>query len=76
VNTHNVLFHFNRLLFGVASAPAIFQRIIEGILKGIQGVCIYLDDILITGKTEEEHLTNLEQVLKQLEAAGMHLKCN
>jgi len=76
VNTHKGLFHFNRLPFGVASAPTIFQRIIEGMLKGIPGVCIYLDNILITGKTEEEHLTNLEQVLKQLEAAGMHLKCN
>jgi len=60
VNTHKGIFHFNRLPFGVASVPAIFQRIIEGILKGIPGVCIYLDDILIMGKTEEEHLTNLE----------------
>ena len=76
VNTHKGLFRFNRLPFGVASAPAIFQRIIEGILKGIPGICIYLDDILITGKTEEEHLTNLEEVFRQLEAAGMRLKRN
>jgi len=76
VNTHKELFHFNGLPFKVASVPAIFQRIIEGMLKGILGVCIYLDDILITGKTEEEHLTNLEQILKQLEAAGMCLRHN
>ena len=75
MNTHKGLFCFNRLPFGVSSAPAIFQRIMEGILKGIPGVSIYLDDILITGRTEEEHLTNLEQVLKQLEVSGMHLKC-
>ena len=76
VNTYKGLFWFNRLPFGVASAPAMFQRIMEGILKGIPGVCIYLDDILITGNTEEQHLANLEQVFKQLEAAGMCLKCN
>ena len=76
VNTHKGLFWFNRLPFGVASAPAMFQRIMEGILKGIPGVCIYLDDILITGNTEEQHLANLEQVFKQLEAAGMRLKRN
>ena len=76
VNTHKGLFRFSRLPFGVASAPAIFQRIMEGILKGIPGVCIYLDDILITGYTEEQHLVNLEQVFKQLEAAGMRLKRN
>jgi len=76
VNTNKGLFCFNRLSFRVASVPTIFQKIIEGILKGIPGVSIYLDDILIMGKTEEEHLTNLEQVLKQLKAAGMHLKRN
>ena len=73
VNTHKGLFRFNRLPFGVASAPAIFQRIMEGVLKGIPGVCIYLDDILITGQTEEQHLANLEQVFQQLEAAVTYL---
>ena len=76
VHTHKGLFWFNRLPFGIASVPAMFQRIMEGILKRIPGVCIYLDDILITGNTEEQHLANLEQVFKQLEAAGMRLKCN
>ena len=46
----------------------------EGILKGIPGVSIYLDNILITGKSKEEHLTNLEHVLKQLKVSGMRLK--
>ena len=74
VNTHKGLVCFNWLPFGVSSAPAIFQRIMEGILKGIPGVSIYLDDILVTGKSEEQHLANLEQVLKQLKVSGMRLK--
>ena len=45
------LYHFNRLPFGVASAPAIFRRTMETLLHGLRGVSIYLDDILITGAT-------------------------
>lgn len=56
INTHQGLFRYNRLPFGVSSAPGIFQRTMETILKGIPHVTVYLDDILIMGKTEAEHL--------------------
>ena len=39
-------------------------------------MCVYLDDILITGATEEEHIHNLDTVLTRLENAGMRLKHN
>ena len=55
VNTHRGLFQYNRLPFGVSAAPAVFQRTMENLLRGCQGVCIYLDDILIAGSTTEEH---------------------
>ena len=74
INTHKGLFEYKRLPFGVASAPSIFQRTMENLLQGIKGICVYLDDILITGPTEEEHLRNLAQVLQRLESAGMRLK--
>ena len=59
INTHKGLFQYTRLLFGVSSAPAIFQRTMENLLQGLEHVVVYLDDILITGQTEEEHLANL-----------------
>ena len=73
VNTHQGLYQFTRLPFGVASAPAIFQKIMDEILQGIPRVVCYLDDILISGSSDKEHLTNLEEVLKRLREAGIHL---
>ena len=61
--------------FGVAAAPSIFQRTIETLLQGIPHVSIYLDDILVTGTSEAEHLETLDQVLNRLEIAGFRLKC-
>ena len=46
----------------------------EGILRGIPHVTIYIDDILITGETEDEHLKNLDEVLTRLEGRGLRLK--
>ena len=75
INTHKGLFEYTRLPFGVASAPALFQRTMENLLQGLKHVCVYLDDILVTGSSEREHLENLAEVLKRLESAGMRLKC-
>ena len=74
INTHKGLYCYNRLPFGVASAPSIFQRTMENLLQGINHVCVYLDDILVTGTTEQEHLENLDAVLSRLGSAGMRLK--
>ena len=74
INTHKGLYEYTRLPFGVSSAPSIFQRTMENLLQGIEKLAIYIDDILITGRTEEEHLCNLDEVLQRLEEAGMRLK--
>ena len=46
----------------------------DNLLQGIPRVCVYLDDILVTGKSTEKHLKNLEEVLSRLRNAGMWLK--
>ena len=46
----------------------------ESILQGLPYVSVYIDNILVTGDTEEQHLLNLEEVLRRLEEAGLHLK--
>ena len=74
VNTHLGLYCYTRLPFGVASAPAIFQRIMDQLLNGLTGVRCYLDDIIITGKSTEEHLNHLSRVLERLQDKGFRLK--
>ena len=59
INTHQGLYKYTQLPFSIASAPAIFQKTMDTILRGMPGVICYIDDILITGKTEKEHLDNL-----------------
>ena len=74
VTTHKGLYRYTRLPFGIASAPAVFQRIMEQILQGIPQVAVYLDDLLVTGRNEAEHLRVLRQVLERLRQYGVRLK--
>ena len=74
INTHQGLYEYTKLPFGVSSAPAIFQRSMDSILQGLPQVICYLDDILITGKSEGEHIKNLEEVLKRFKEHGITLK--
>ena len=74
VNTHRGLFQYNRLPFGISSAPGIFQRVMESLLSGIPSVVVYLDDILVSGPTVEEHLETLDTVLQRLSEAGLRLR--
>ena len=73
INTHKGLFQFNRLPYGVSSSPRIFLRTMENLLQGIPFVVVRVDDILVSGSNDEEHLANLEEVLKGLSEAGLRL---
>jgi hypothetical protein len=60
--------------FGLTSAPATFQRLMNEVLREFLDVCVvvYLDDILIYSKTEAEHLQHVTRVLEALRKAGLH----
>ena len=74
VNTHKGLYQYTRLPFGIASAPAVFQRTMDTILQGAEGVACYIDDIIVTGRTPAEHVEHLEEVLKRLLRHGVRVK--
>ena len=60
-------FCFNRLPFGITSAPEHFQRRMTEILGDLEGVICLVDDILITGRTQEEQDQRLVEVLSRLQ---------
>lgn len=79
LSTHKGLYRPTRLMYGIASAPAIWQRHMEIILQGIEGVSVFLDDIKITGPDDNTHLNRLDQVLKRLSDHNMRVnseKCD
>lgn len=69
--TQRGYFAYKRLPFGVSFAPALFQRTMDQILSGIDGVACYLDDILITAPNLTLHMLRLKEVLHRLKAAGL-----
>ncbi|XP_044155518.1 uncharacterized protein K02A2.6-like [Bufo gargarizans] len=73
INTHKGLFQYNRKVFGIAPAPAIWQRIMDEVLAGIPFTQCLLDDMLITGPTDEEHRKNVEAVLGRLQKYGLRV---
>ncbi len=74
ITTQKGLFQYSRLPFGVSSAPAIFQRAMDSLIQGVPHTVAYMDDLLVTGESEESHLQNLEAVLSRLQTAGVRLK--
>ncbi len=77
--THDGLFRFKRVPYGLATAPSCFQRMMSEILKGQSGAHCYLDDIMVAGATLKEHDENLQAVLQRIDKAGLKLnmaKCH
>ena len=79
INTHKGLYSYNRLVFGIAASPSIWQRTMDQILKDIPNTSCILDDIIITGKSDEEHLKTLDTVLQRLQDYNLRVnrdKCS
>jgi len=76
--TQEGLFEFNVMPFGLCNAPATFQRLMDCVLAGLQwsNCLVYIDDIIIMGRSFDEHLHNLQQVFNWLKLAGLKLHPN
>ena len=74
INTRRGLFRYTRLPFGISSSPAIWQRFIEQVLAGLNGTCVIMDDLLVGGVNDDEHLRNLEAVFQQFQKYGLRVK--
>ena len=74
-------YEYNRMPFGLTNAPATYQRVMEACLGDLHlNIChIYLDDLIVYGRTFEEHLDRLQRVFQKLREAGLKLtpkKCH
>nr|KAG5690638.1 hypothetical protein BaRGS_022137 [Batillaria attramentaria] len=64
-------YFYKRLPFGISSAPEIFQRTVEDILKDTEHVLYYFDDILIFSEDNNSHEKHLDDVLQKLHSRNM-----
>lgn len=69
-------YEYNRMVMGMKTAPATFQRLMNSVLMGLQGLkCfVYLDDIVIYGRSFEEHNNRLLEVFDRIRNANLKLK--
>ncbi|KAF6035044.1 hypothetical protein EB796_006640 [Bugula neritina] len=74
INTPFGLYRYNRMCFGIASSPAQFQRCMDSLTVELPGVAAYLDDLIITGSTVDEHWANLNRLLAKLQEHGFRLR--
>ena len=64
---------YNRLPFGISSAPEYYQKQISSIIEGLPGVACLMDDIVVFGSTQDEHDSRLRTTLTRLQNAGVTL---
>ena len=71
-------FQFKRMAFGLTNAVPTFQRLMMNVLSGLIGkkCLVYLDDVLVLGRSLEENLHNLKDVLDAIRDAGLKLNSN
>jgi len=69
---HRGKFEFSRMPFGVMNTPAIFQELMQEVLKEDVEYCSpYMDDVTVYSETWEDHLEHIRRVLGRLQSAGL-----
>ena len=68
------LFEWNRMPFGIKTAPFIFQRAMKKVFAGLDFVLVYLDDIVVLSDNENEHAEHLKEVFKRLQEYNIKVR--
>lgn len=76
-----VLFEYTRMPFGLCNSPATFQRLMQHVFNELvfQILLLYLNDIVIYSRTNDDHVERLDTVFRKLKEHGLKLnpsKCN
>ncbi|MCG8048362.1 MAG: DDE-type integrase/transposase/recombinase [Candidatus Thiodiazotropha taylori] len=74
--TNKGLYRYKRLNFGISSASEMYQHVIEQVLHGCEGTRNISDDIIVHGKTKEEHDHRVCKVLERLKERGLTLNAD
>ena len=69
-----VHYEFNVMPFDLTNAPATFQRMMCRILQGCEGCFVFIDDIIVFGRTFEEHFQRQEAVFARIREAGLKIR--
>ena len=64
---------YERLPFGICSAPEYFHRTIEQLFEGLDGVRVFMDDVVVWGVNQKQHDNRLDQVMKRICTSGLQL---
>ena len=74
--TTSGFYEWNVMPFGLCNAPPTFEHLIDCVLSGLhwKTLMVYLDDIIVYGKTVQETISRLETVFQRLQEAGLKLK--
>lgn len=75
-NVENGHYEYIRMPFGLKNAPATFQRVMDNVLKGLQGenCLVYMDDIIVFSTSLQEHLVYLSKIFQRLRETGFKIQ--
>ncbi|KAL1139239.1 hypothetical protein AAG570_006225 [Ranatra chinensis] len=70
-------YEFTRMPFGLRNAPTTFQRLMDEFLEGLNedAIQVYMDDIIVFSRSEQEHGRHLRQLLHRLKEFGLKASC-
>ena len=74
LSTHQGVLLQTRVPFGIISAPGYFQEIVDKLTADLPGVAVYMDDILVSGDTAQDHRENLKRLLHRINEKGLRCR--